>query len=108
MKIHYNKLVRDRIPEYIRNDGKTPITRVLNKDEYKIYLEKKLDEEVKEFHESGKIEELGDILGIIYAITSANGWTDDMVEKERYYKFLTNGGFSKRTLLIAVEDSESE
>lgn len=107
MKIYHNKLVRDCIPELIRQDGKTPITRTLTDDEFKVYLEKKLDEEVKEFHESGKVEELGDILEVIYAIAEANGWTDT-VDLERYYKFIMRGGFSKRTLLIAVEDPEAE
>ena len=41
----YNKLVRDKIPEIIENDGETPIVRVLNDNEYKKELEKKLKEE---------------------------------------------------------------
>ena len=33
MPIH-NKLVRDKIPQIIKNDGKTPITKILNDDDY--------------------------------------------------------------------------
>ncbi len=43
----YNKLVRDRIPEIIKNKGETPVTRVLKESEYKEELEKKLLEEYK-------------------------------------------------------------
>lgn len=45
----YNKLVRDKIPEIIENDGEKPIVRVLNDNEYKKELEKKLKEEYEEF-----------------------------------------------------------
>ena len=44
----YNKLVRDNIPEIIINNGEHPITRILNDEEYKLELEKKLFEEVRE------------------------------------------------------------
>lgn len=38
----FNKLVRDRIPEIIRNNNEEAITRILNDDEYKKALENKL------------------------------------------------------------------
>lgn len=43
----YNKLVRDNIPEIIKSNGELPITRKLTKQEYKIALENKLEEECK-------------------------------------------------------------
>ena len=56
------KLVRDKIPQIIEASGETPITRILERDEYLACLETKLDEEVREFHESKAPEELADIL----------------------------------------------
>ena len=41
----YNKLVRDNIPNIIKSNGENPIIRILNDEEYKIELEKKLNEE---------------------------------------------------------------
>ena len=41
----YNKLVRDNIPEIIIEDNQVPVTRVLDKEEYKKALEEKILEE---------------------------------------------------------------
>ena len=42
MERTYNKLVRDNIPNIIKNNGETPITRILTNEEYKQKLEKKV------------------------------------------------------------------
>ena len=41
----YNKLVRDNIPSIIEGKGETPITRILNEEEYKKEFESLLDEQ---------------------------------------------------------------
>ena len=43
----FNKLVRDKIPEKIKNNGEVPYTRVLSDEEFRIELEKKLLEEIR-------------------------------------------------------------
>ena len=61
----YNKLVRDNIPSIIKGNGATPITRILNEEEYKKELEKKLYEEYNEVLEASgedRIEELADMI----------------------------------------------
>lgn len=65
--ITYNKLVRDRIPEIIEASGKTCRTTVLNDTEYLPMLDAKLDEELAEYHKDQDIEELADLLEVIYA-----------------------------------------
>ena len=41
------KLVRDKIPQIIAADGKKPITRILEQEEYLLELDKKLNEEME-------------------------------------------------------------
>ena len=57
----YNKLVRDNIPDIIKAQGETPITKILDDNVYKMELEKKLNEEYQEVLEASgndRIEEL--------------------------------------------------
>ena len=67
----YNKLVRDNIPEIIKSNGETPITRILDDEEYKKELERKLLEEYNEVLESSgddRMEELADMLEVMISI----------------------------------------
>ena len=67
----YNKLVRDKIPNIIEEKGETPVIKVLNENDYKKELEKKLYEEYKEVIEAigdERIEELADMLEVIRAL----------------------------------------
>ena len=68
MKI-YNKLVRDKIPEIIASDnGKTCVTRIMEDGEYLETLNTKMQEELKEYLESGDVEELADLEEVLRAI----------------------------------------
>ena len=64
------KLVRDRIPDIIRNDGKKPIIEILSNEEYLKELDKKLNEEVAEYQADKSIEEMADVLLNIEHITT--------------------------------------
>lgn len=99
----YNKLVRDRIPEIIAAQGEKPIIRVMDDEEYIICLEKKLEEEVAEYHESKEIEELADVLEVIYALCETQGHSVDELMSIYEKKHIERGGFSKRIFLIRKE-----
>ena len=64
----YKKLVRDKIPEIIKKNNETPITRVLSDEEYLKELNIKIQEELKEYLESGDVEELADLEEVLRAI----------------------------------------
>lgn len=101
-KIIYNKLIRDKIPEIINNSGKKCETQVLTDREYLEMLDKKLDEELLEYHNDKNIEELADILEVVLAAAKARGYTADQLEKVRADKAEKRGGFSKKILLKSV------
>ena len=98
MKI-YNKLVRDKIPEIMINNGALPVTRTLNDDEYLLELNKKLKEEVNEYLESGNIEELADIEEVLLAILAFKNVSKETFEEIRIQKVLKRGAFNNRIFL---------
>ena len=93
------KLVRDKIPQIIEASGETPITRILERDEYLACLEAKLDEEVREFHESKEPEELADILEVVCALAEAQGCSRQQLQEIYQKKNAARGGFEKRIFL---------
>ena len=101
--IEYQKLVRDKIPQIIRNSGHTPITRILDDEEYLECLERKLDEEVSEFHKDFNGEELADILEVVYALGEANGYSREELNRICDTKRKERGGFRDRVFLVGKE-----
>ncbi|WP_330616940.1 nucleoside triphosphate pyrophosphohydrolase [Sellimonas sp.] len=90
------KLVRDNIPDIIRADGKTPVTRILDQEEYLNELDRTLQEEVAEYQADKFLEELADILEVLSAICKARGYSRKDLLKVRDEKRRKRGGFEKR------------
>ena len=99
----YNKLVRDKIPEIIENSGGRATFRQLSQDEYIQFLEQKLGEEVGEYHRDHTVEELADILEVVYALAAAQGYSKEELLRIYDGKHDQRGGFEKRLLLIESE-----
>lgn len=99
----YNKLVRDRIPEIIMQCGESPKYRTLNTGEFFLQLERKLDEEVDEFHRDETLEELADVLEVVYALADAMGYTKEELYAACDEKRARRGGFAKRIFLMSKE-----
>ncbi|WP_042224284.1 nucleoside triphosphate pyrophosphohydrolase [Oceanobacillus manasiensis] len=104
----YNKLVRDKIPEIIKNSGKDLKTKILSEDRYIKKLKLKLNEEVTEYQDATTdneaIEELADVLELMHALASIHGASIEEVEKLRKEKAVKRGGFKDKIFLIEVED----
>ncbi len=103
MKDTYHKLVRDKIPEIIRQQGDTPITELLDGENYFLALNKKLAEEVAEYMEDYSIDELADIAEVVFSLVKYKGVSAEDFEQIRLKKRCENGGFDNRIALIEVE-----
>ena len=102
MKV-YNKLVRDKIPEMIVNENRHPVTRVLDNDEYRGELNKKLQEEVKEYIEDNNVEELADIVEVVYGILDSMDVSLEEFESVRKAKVDKRGAFKDRIYLESAD-----
>ena len=100
MRKIYNKLVRDRIPEIIEASGAKCTVEVLSDEKYIEMLDAKLDEELAEYHKDKNMEELADLLEVIYAATAARGYTLAELEVTRAKKAKERGVFNKKILLV--------
>ena len=98
----YNKLVRDRIPEIIEASGKICATEILSDEAYLRMVDAKLDEEMAEYHSDQTIEELADLLEVIYAAAMARGYTLEQLESVRAAKAEKRGAFANKILLKEV------
>ena len=101
-EIIYDKLVRDKIPAIIEKSGKQCETEILSDEMYLEMIDKKLDEELMEYHKDKNLEELADLLEVIYAATTARGYSIEDLEKVRVEKVEKRGGFDKKILLKKV------
>ncbi|WP_135825337.1 nucleoside triphosphate pyrophosphohydrolase [Halorussus ruber] len=99
----YDKLVRDGIPESIRESGETPETHVADGEEYRRRLREKLCEEAAEFRDAGDPEELADVLEVLAAIREAEDLDGAELETLREEKADERGGFAEGIVLERVE-----
>lgn len=105
MRYVYNKLVRDKIPEGINNSHEKSCNwKTLNNEDYLKELDKKLIEEANEFIVEHNVEELGDLMEVIFSIMEVRNISKEQVEEQRINKKNKKGGFENKIYLIDVEE----
>lgn len=100
----FDKLVRDKIPEIIQNNGEKPVTHIADDKEYWERLKEKLSEEVGEFSKNSNEEELADILEVIDGICEFKKFDKKEIENIKKEKAEKRGKFRDRIILDVVED----
>ncbi|NLI59995.1 MAG: nucleoside triphosphate pyrophosphohydrolase [Clostridiales bacterium] len=100
--VKYNKLVRDRIPEIIRASGKQALVDKVHDERLLSFLNNKLQEELAEYDKSGDIEELADLVKVIYTILDYKGISLDRFNRIREEKNRKRGAFKGGLVLKKV------
>jgi len=98
----YNKLVRDKIPEIIKASDKNFDVHYAKKEEVLPLLETKLNEEVSEYLEAKNLEELADVMEVLFGLANALGYSEEDLINKRNEKKEERGGFKKGIVLEKV------
>lgn len=107
MRQTHHKLVRDRIPEIIRKQGKTCEVTTLSEIEYRQALRQKLIEEAQEVAEANPINlltELADLYEVIDALMGVYGIDSNTLNLIQDQRRAERGGFEQRVQLLWVDD----
>jgi predicted house-cleaning noncanonical NTP pyrophosphatase (MazG superfamily) len=103
----YNKLVRDKIPEHIRQRGESVTTAQLHDDALLMALKEKLVEEAYEMldakDQQSIIAELADIREVIDSLIQKLGVSEKDVAEEQAQKRQKRGAFSDGIVLVETE-----
>jgi predicted house-cleaning noncanonical NTP pyrophosphatase (MazG superfamily) len=115
MKIFYNKLVRDKIPQIIEDGGKNCHYELLTPEKYLEALAEKLLEEAQETAIALKssdpdalVNELADLYEVIDSILLLQKIDTTEVILNQKQKREERGSFQKRLKLIWVEENSAE
>ena len=103
MRQEHNKLIRDLIPEIIRQAGREYEVKTMLQSEYHQALLSKLVEEAKEAAEAKSdnlVEELADIYEVIDAILANLEINKYVVLTKQEQKRQDKGGFTKKLRLL--------
>lgn len=101
----YPKLVRDLIPQIIKdNDGVDVPTQVLSDEDFEQWLRKKAVEEAFELQDADTdphlLEEIADLREILDTLQELKGFTPEQVKSVQDEKRQKRGGFGRRILML--------
>lgn len=106
MRTHYNKLVRDRIPEIMAQHNNNYEITTLTDTEYRQALLTKLIEEAQEIAQASPEDlpiEIADLYEVIDAILQANNLDHATIQAIQTERRLSRGAFTKRIILLWSE-----
>lgn len=109
-KIYYNKLCRDKIPQIIKDKGFDCHVRVVDHDEYKREIVRKVFEEASGVsnhvdHED-LVAEIADLLITLDSVKKEFGVTDQEVEGAIQKSLEEKGAYDERLYLSWSSDTE--
>lgn len=110
LRFRVEKLIRDKLPQIMRDQGLAVFERRLEDAEFDQALRAKLGEEAAEVAASADRDELAwelaDLAEVILALAKLHGLTPEDIEARRLAKRAERGGFEGRIYNAAVEADE--
>ncbi len=100
--MRYYKLVRDKIPDILRKEGRKPVTKIASDDEFEKKLKEKLTEEVNEFLSKNDATALADILEVVYTLGEVKKIERERLDYLMKKKAREKGVFEKKIILEEV------
>lgn len=109
-RFEFNKLIRNKLPERMIQEGIKVNAKVLNKEEYIFRLKDKLIEEAQEVKDADSIEqlivELADVLEVFSALAKAFEISMEKIKKAKVEKQKVNGTFDSKSFINYIEVPE--
>lgn len=107
--LHYNKLIRDKVPEIMRKQGKKLQYHVASTDEeFEFKLRAKLQEEIDEFAVRMDMDSLADVFEVMDAICDFYGVDVKDLKAHKENRKIELGGFSGKIVLDGSEEPIGE
>jgi predicted house-cleaning noncanonical NTP pyrophosphatase (MazG superfamily) len=106
MRVSYNKLVRDRIPEIIAAEGRQYEIEVMAEQEYRQALLEKLVEEALEVSTAATDDlekEIADLYEVVDALIDAFSLSREMIQNTQQERRSQRGGLKNRIRLLWAE-----
>lgn len=98
----YNKLVRNKVPEVLEQEGKKYVIQYAEKEKMLDLLKDKLKEEAREFFQDDSLEKLADIVEVVFSLANELGYSEEEVLVKRTEKREEKGGFEEGIVLERV------
>ena len=108
-KVHYNKLIRDNIPEKIKSNNEDCDVRVLGDEEFEQELLKKINEEASALSRARSrdefLDELADLMVVIDEVKRLQNITSEELGTALQKNLEKKGGFAKKLFLNWSSDT---
>ncbi len=102
-QIHYDKLVRDRIPEIIAEQGRNYSIEIMANAGFELALREKLVEEAEEVRKADPdhlLVELADLQEVLAYLMAVHNISRESLDEEQQKRRTERGGFEKKIKLL--------
>ncbi len=104
--VKYNKLVRDKIPEMIAVLGASSDIELVSGEKLLKTVDETIDMTLAGYHEKQSVQELIDLVELIYVAAEARGYTADQFDSWRLNARKDYGGYDKGFELTVVYEND--